>query len=152
MPDEAPEIHTSESADDTAMNESLTIAGRDDIVGPPRRPRRRPPRRGRVLAIVRGAAAVLAVLAIAVFGGRPGQEQAARTLVREPVPLPVPIATEPALRRDQVSPARGRPALPPPDITYTYSVSSAGQVTSDVEEFAAHAAVTLNDPRGWALD
>lgn len=105
-----------------------------------------------MLAIVRGVAAVLAVLAIAVFVDRPGQEQAARTLVREPVPLPVPIATEPALRRDQVSPARGRPALPPPDIIYTYSVSSAGPVTSDVEEFAAHAAVTLNDPRGWALD
>lgn len=108
-----------------------------------------------MLAIVRGVAAVLAVLAVAVFVADDGpDEEQARTLVREPVPLPVPIATEPAVRRAvPAAPTRARrPGTRAPVITYTYSVATAGPVTSDVEQFAAHADVTLNDPRGWALD
>src|SRR4051812_34489645 len=36
-------------------------------------------------------------------------------------------------------------------VTYRYSIAVKGTVRSDVHEFAAHAAATLTDARGWSL-
>jgi hypothetical protein len=43
------------------------------------------------------------------------------------------------------------PAGAAPPVTYTYVVRTRGVVRSDVEQFAAHAAATYADPRGWSL-
>jgi hypothetical protein len=40
---------------------------------------------------------------------------------------------------------------PQPDQVITYSVVAKGSFTSDLETFAAHAAETLADPRGWSM-
>lgn len=42
-------------------------------------------------------------------------------------------------------------AADPPTRTYTYEVRARGAVASDLEAFAAHAAATLADPRGWSM-
>lgn len=41
---------------------------------------------------------------------------------------------------------------PSPSVVYRYRVATKGRVISDVGEFAAQVAATLQDPRGWALD
>ncbi len=42
-------------------------------------------------------------------------------------------------------------ACQPAERVFTYRVATRGRIGSDVGEFAAHAARTLNDPRGWSL-
>lgn len=118
-------------------------------------------RRSRLFAISRGIAAVLAVVLVAVLAADGGPDDAAETLVRTPPPLPVPVEPadadvggldEAAADREPVDPTATTTAAPAPTITYTYTVATRGPVTSDLDAFAEHAGVTLNDPRGWALD
>jgi hypothetical protein len=39
----------------------------------------------------------------------------------------------------------------PPDRTFTYDVQQRGEVATELEDFARHAAATLHDGRGWSL-
>ena len=48
-------------------------------------------------------------------------------------------------------PLSPEPAHAAESVTYTYRVAVKGVVRSDVNDFAAHAAATLADPRGWSL-
>jgi hypothetical protein len=66
-------------------------------------------------------------------------------------------APRPALARAERGAAGGiwrehvAPSGPPPQRVVTYTVGSRGAVASDLDEFAAHVAATLVDPRGWSL-
>jgi hypothetical protein len=46
---------------------------------------------------------------------------------------------------------RAQPARASDEVTYTYVIAVKGTVRSDVNEFAAHAAATFADSRGWSL-
>lgn len=45
----------------------------------------------------------------------------------------------------------GLTACQPEERVFTYRIATRGPIGSDVGEFAAHAARTLDDPRGWSL-